>query len=72
MYIIELIIKKLTRLTRKRETPDYNPLPETEADYDTCEHTFMPVDSTGEILSCTQCGLLVKKNQLKSKNFFMN
>lgn len=68
MYIIELILKKLTQ---KKEKPDYNPMSKDETqDYEGCEHTFMPVDSTGEILSCTKCGFLVKRSELKKKNFF--
>ena len=26
----------------------------------TCEHNFMPVDSTGLILACTKCGFVIK------------
>lgn len=72
MYIIELIIKKFTQ---RREKPTYNPMQEDEVseneDYEACEHTFMPIDSTGETLSCTKCGFLAKKSELKNKNFFM-
>lgn len=69
MYFIELIIKKFTQ---KKEKPMYNPLAKGEMqDYEACEHTFMPVDSTNETLSCTKCGLLAKKNELKNKNFFI-
>lgn len=68
MFIIELIIKKLTQ---KKPKPEYNPLSEDETSYESCEHTFMPVDSTNETLSCTKCGILVKKSELKSKNFFI-
>ena len=68
MYIIELIIKKLTQ---KKEKAVYNPLSETESDDDeNCEHTFMPIDSTNEILSCTKCGILKKKSELKYQHFF--
>lgn len=70
MYILELIIKKLTQ---KKEKPVYNPLQEGEIqDYEACEHTFMPLDSTNEVLSCTKCGLVVKRSELKNKNFFIN
>lgn len=70
MYFIECIIKKLTH---KKEEPIYDPRTEDESmDYELCEHTFMPIDSTGEILSCTKCGILVKRSELKNKNFFMN
>lgn len=69
MYIIELLVKIFTH---KKEKTMYNPLIENEIeDYEECEHTFMPIDSTNETLSCTKCGLLVKKSDLKYKNFFM-
>jgi hypothetical protein len=73
MYLIELIIKKLTQ---KKERPTYNPLDsenDSQAatkDYENCEHVFMPIDSTNELLSCTKCGALVRKDELKNKNFF--
>lgn len=70
MYIIEFIVKKLTQ---RREKPTYNPLAEDESrDYESCEHIFMPIDSTGEILSCTKCGILSKKSEMKNKNFFIS
>jgi hypothetical protein len=70
MYFIELIIKKFTK---KKESPMYNPEAQDETqDYEACEHIFMPVDSTEEILSCTKCGMLVNRKDLKNKNFFMN
>jgi len=70
MFIIEFILKKIAQI---REKPTYDPM-ETreEQDYESCEHSFMPVDSTGETLSCTKCGLLAKRSELKNKNFFMN
>lgn len=69
MYFIELIIKKLTQ---KKEKPTYN-LPSEDGlqDYESCEHIFMPIDSTNEILSCTKCGILVKRSELKNRNFFV-
>lgn len=72
MYFIELILKKLTQ---KKEKPTYNPYnkisDEENLDYESCEHIFMPIDSTNETLSCTKCGLLAKRSELKNKNFFM-
>ena len=73
MYIIELIIKKLTR---RKQPQAYNPLDnnpspdDSEKDYEACEHVFMPIDSTNELLSCTKCGILIKRSELKNKNFF--
>ena len=46
-------------------------IPEEE-NYEACEHIFMPVDSTGETLACSKCGLVVQKKDLRYKNFFMN
>ena len=69
MYFIEWIIKKLTH---KEEKPTYNPIASSdETVYESCEHIFMPIDSTNETLSCTKCGFLVKRSELKSKNFFL-
>ena len=74
MYIIELFIKWLNK--NKRGTganPDNTlkeginmnpdgeittePLPD---DALTCDHSFMPVDSTGLVLACTKCGFVIK------------
>lgn len=73
MYFIEYIIKKFTK---KKENATYNPVLQSEKqDYEDCEHVYMPIDSTGEVLSCTKCGILASqaklKDELKNKNFFM-
>lgn len=69
MYFIELIIKKLTK--KREQTDNFNPVSENEnPDYEACEHNFMPLDSTGEVLSCTKCGIIAQKSELKDKNFF--
>lgn len=68
MYFIELLIKKFTK---KKELPEFNPLEEDNSvEYESCEHNFMPIDSTGETLSCINCGLVVKKAELGKYNFF--
>lgn len=80
MYIIELLIKYFKKdkfmevLEQHDEETALNPLeeiPEIDSD-EYCEHLFMPVDSTGETLACSKCGLIVNKKDLKYKNFFMN
>ena len=69
MYFIELLVKKFCKKQSNDES--YNPLgDETEQDYEKCEHIFMPIDSTGEVLSCRNCGLVVKRDELKDINFF--
>ena len=60
MYIFEVFIKWLN----KRETKEIIPQkPDFKEDDEalTCEHNFMPIDSTGTILACTKCGFVVKK-----------
>lgn len=68
MYILEFIAKLL-----KNEKEPQAPQSVPEIDYeDTCEHIFLPVDSTGEILACSKCGLVVKNDpsKVKPKNPF--
>lgn len=71
MYIIELIVKALKK--KNKEICSFDPLntPTEDEEYENCEHLFMPIDSTGEILACRNCGLVVKRKDLKNKNFFM-
>lgn len=80
MYFIELLVKYFKKdrfmevLNEHEEKNALNPLeeiPEVENDED-CEHIFMPIDSTGETLACSKCGLLVNRKDLRYKNFFMN
>lgn len=70
MYFIELLVK---RFRKKKSEQAYNPLEGLREDkYESCEHIFMPVDSTGEILACSQCGQIVNKKDLKKQNIFKN
>lgn len=59
MYIIELLVKKIM----EKHSP--SPSSEQKSEEEHCNHVFMPVDSTGEILACKNCGILVKKKNLK-------
>lgn len=61
MYLIELLVKKIFSKTMgfiKQKTPE-------ELEEERCEHIFMPIDSTGEILACRNCGAVVHKSALK-------
>ena len=62
MYFIELLYKKFfnkkTGFIKQEATP--------EAESERCNHVFMPIDSTGEILACRNCGAIVHKNNLKN------
>ena len=69
MYFIELLVKKFRK--KQIDEDSYNPLEEEkEQEYEKCEHIFMPIDSTGEVLSCKNCGFVVKRDELKDINFF--
>ena len=74
MYIIELFVEWLRKNKRgyganpennlkeginiNREGEIIKNSPEDEAL--TCNHIFMPVDSTGLVLACTKCGFVIK------------
>jgi len=74
MYILELFIKWINKNKRLERANPNNTLKEglnfnqdgeiiqepIEDDALTCEHNFMPVDSTGLVLACTKCGFVIK------------
>ena len=74
MYIIECFIKWLNKNKRGTGANPDNHLKEgvninqegevtkelPADDALTCEHNFMPVDSTGMVLACTKCGFVIK------------
>ncbi len=73
MYIVELFIKWLNKNKRGTNANPEQNLKEgiiinregeiTDQQEDealTCEHNFMPVDSTGMVLACTKCGFVIK------------
>lgn len=65
MYIFELIAKKLKEKNASHLKP---PEIKQNSDYEEkCEHTFFPIDSTGETLACSKCGMIVKNNSLSAK-----
>lgn len=85
MYIFEAVLKYLKKdrfkeildehdRQQSEHLLDYVPLEDgAEAEEDlNCEHIFMPIDSTGEILACSKCGELKRKDELKDVNFFHN
>lgn len=66
MYIFELIVKLFSP---KKAQQDFELFPEEEQPEE-CEHVFLPVDSSGEVLACSKCGLVVNKKDLKDINIF--
>lgn len=80
MYLFELLVKYLKKdrvieildeHDRQNALNPLNEIPENEYEPN-CEHMFMPIDSTGQTLACSKCGLVVNKKDLRYKNFFMN
>ena len=65
MYILEVFVKWLN----KRQTKEIKPVKPTYQTVDealSCDHNFMPIDSTGLTLACTKCGFVVKKDMDKN------
>ena len=61
MYIFELIYKIVKSVkNRKIKTKE-------ESSNEVCEHIYLPVDSTKEILACTKCGKLIKTKDIKQE-----
>lgn len=61
MYLIELIVKKFF----SKHSGYIKPQSPEEIEEERCDHIFMPIDSTGEILACQKCGAVIKKQNLK-------
>lgn len=67
MYIIELINKIRSRKKKKVEFEELvfaENVVELE-DTLTCNHVFMPIDSTKTVLACSKCGYVVKNSKMK-------
>lgn len=70
MYLLEIITRWIFPKKKYEFKKQYDPFAQDSLDGNECEHIFLPVDSTGEILACTKCGLVVNKKDLKDKNIF--
>ena len=66
MYILELFVKWLNKRQTKEIRPDKPNFEEVDEAL-TCEHNFMPVDSTGLTLACTKCGFVVQSREKQNK-----
>ena len=78
MYIFELLyktfvdaFKKKSKKQKKTNFSDSN----AKSKKHKCNHIFLPVDSTKKILACTNCGMLIKAEDLQkyippSENIF--
>ena len=70
MYIFELLVKWINPNKKYERKNSYDPFAEDVQEDDTCEHIFLPLDSSEEMFACTKCGLVVKREELKDKNIF--
>ncbi len=79
MYIFELLVKYFqkdkveTLIDKFEQERAQNPLEETfntEDESETCEHIFMPLDSSHKHFACSKCGLVINKNAYEKRNFF--
>ncbi|MBQ2611982.1 hypothetical protein IJF81_06290 [bacterium] len=69
MYIFELLYRFINKKYERENK--YDPLKESvENEEESCEHVFLPIDSSGEVLACSKCGLVVNKSDMKGKNIF--
>ena len=72
MYIVELFFKIKNQLKERKYKVSS---PRKKETYEQCSHILVPIDSTKEILACTKCGFLVKREDIPKKipngNFFI-
>lgn len=73
MYLFELITKYI-KGKKYRKSLDFDPFAKDEENdefnSDECDHVFLPIDSSEEVLACSKCGLVVKREDLKDVNIF--
>ena len=73
MYLFELITKYIKGKKYSKKL-DFDPFAQDEEnqefDSENCEHVFLPIDSTEEILACSKCGFVKKREDLKDVNIF--
>ena len=74
MYIVELLYRTIKKLIIKKDNKKYNIV--NQEKIEKCNHIYLPIDSNGEILACTNCGKIIKAKELKMslnhKYFFNN
>ena len=70
MYIIGLFRRESTAFSK--ENSSFVQEQDLEAEYESCEHIFRPIDSTNTVLACVKCGYLIhcSEDEFKKKNIF--
>ena len=76
MYIVELFFKLKERFSGKNSPKTSDDRGEDLLDETlNCEHIFVPIDSTKEVLACSKCGYLIRTENIPKKdkgdNFFI-
>lgn len=63
MYIIELFLKLKEDFKKGKFKKKQNLI---QDEIETCDHLFVPIDSTGKVLACSKCGELyiLKENEI--------
>ena len=61
MYLIEAIIKAVLKLKNCKKEKN------VQEDIEYCNHTFLPLDSSGEYLACSKCGVVIKNPNIKKQ-----
>jgi hypothetical protein len=76
MYIVELFFK--LRDDYKNKKGVFAPkkmVVKAKKEEEPCSHIFVPIDSTKQILGCSKCGLVVKREDIpkmpNNGNFFI-
>ena len=69
MYFIEILSKIFKKNKNPKLNFGQNPYPDEVSEEEKCEHMFVPIDSTGKVFACINCGLVLNKKP-KNINFF--
>ena len=69
MYFIEILSKIFCKDNLRKLKFKNNMDLQSDEETEKCEHMFVPIDSTGKVFSCINCGLTINKKP-KNLNFF--
>ena len=69
MYFIEILSKIFNKDNLRKWKLKEKIVSPTDEESEKCEHMFVPIDSTGKVFSCINCGLTINKKP-KNLNFF--
>lgn len=67
MYFIEILSKTIKKIKNRKSVP--KDLVQADENTEPCKHVFVPIDSTGKVFACMNCGLVIK-DKPQNINFF--